>query len=167
MNHHQRSPDTCWHPGYSEGDERTRTAGGGFADPWLNHLPTSPGNRPGRRERETGFEPATPCLGSRCSTTELLPRNARQPCDFSLAQPSDFRKPFLGRAPGATCRPPDGIIGKEPADLEAPACIGQASSSASQGAASPRASGAASMRSCSSLIVRPTTQALASDSAPC
>ncbi len=25
-------------------------------------------------ERETGFEPATTCLGSRCSTTELLPR---------------------------------------------------------------------------------------------
>jgi hypothetical protein len=24
-------------------------------------------------ERETGFEPATTCLGSRCSTTELLP----------------------------------------------------------------------------------------------
>ena len=25
-------------------------------------------------ERETGLEPATLCLGSRCSTTELLPR---------------------------------------------------------------------------------------------
>jgi hypothetical protein len=31
-----------------EGDERIRTAGGGFADPWLNHLPTSP--KSGRRD---------------------------------------------------------------------------------------------------------------------
>ena len=28
----------------------------------------------GALERETGFEPATLCLGSRCSTTELLPQ---------------------------------------------------------------------------------------------
>ena len=44
----QRSPNATWHPGLSEGDERTRTAGGGFADPWLNHLPTSPES--GRRD---------------------------------------------------------------------------------------------------------------------
>ena len=46
--HTQRSPNATWHPGLSEGDERTRTAGGGFADPWLNHLPTSPES--GRRD---------------------------------------------------------------------------------------------------------------------
>ncbi len=28
-------------------------------------------------ERKTGFEPATPCLASRCSTTELHPRRLR------------------------------------------------------------------------------------------
>jgi hypothetical protein len=32
----------------NEGDERIRTADGGFADPWLNHLPTSP--KSGRRD---------------------------------------------------------------------------------------------------------------------
>src|SRR5690242_2730256 len=38
-------------PGFErEGDERTRTAGGGFADPWLNHLPTSPRKWSGRRD---------------------------------------------------------------------------------------------------------------------
>ena len=31
----------------------------------------------GRVERETGIEPATLCLGSRCSTTELLPLTPR------------------------------------------------------------------------------------------
>ena len=30
-----------------------------------------------RSERETGLEPATLCLGSRCSTAELLPRECR------------------------------------------------------------------------------------------
>jgi hypothetical protein len=30
-------------------------------------------------ERETGLEPATLCLGSRCSTTELLPPLWRMP----------------------------------------------------------------------------------------
>src|SRR5947209_6493705 len=45
---HERSPNATGHPGFSEGDERTRTAGGGFADPWLNHLPTSP--KSGRRD---------------------------------------------------------------------------------------------------------------------
>ena len=30
-----------------------------------------------RLERETGIEPATLCLGSKCSTTELLPPKAK------------------------------------------------------------------------------------------
>ena len=32
-------------------------------------------NAPGILERETGFEPATHCLGSNCATTAPLPQN--------------------------------------------------------------------------------------------
>ena len=48
-------------------------------------LPTSPltyqreGSAKSYLERETGVEPATLCLGSRCSTTELLPQKLRSP----------------------------------------------------------------------------------------
>ena len=59
----------------------------GFADPSLTTWVRRPGLRSTLRstkyfvlemERETGFEPATTCLGSRCSTAELLPHD-----DFS------------------------------------------------------------------------------------
>ena len=43
----------------------------------------------------TGFEPATPCVQSRCSTTELHPR------------PND-RRATAGRASSGPCRPPAG-----------------------------------------------------------
>ena len=36
-----------------------------------------------KMERETGFEPATFCLGSRCSTPELLPPST----DFNRLRP--------------------------------------------------------------------------------
>ncbi len=44
----------------------------GFADPRLNLLATPP-SRSGLLERKTGFEPATPSLARKYSTTELLP----------------------------------------------------------------------------------------------
>jgi hypothetical protein len=37
------------------------------------HLIEGPGTRKRGLERETGFEPATDGLGSRCATTALLP----------------------------------------------------------------------------------------------
>src|SRR5262245_57899449 len=48
-------------------------------------------------ERETGFEPATPCLGSKCSTAELLPhRTWQDPCQSS-ARHSVTLKRILAR----------------------------------------------------------------------
>jgi hypothetical protein len=41
----------------------------GVVGSWLSGYDSEKGS-----ERETGLEPATLCLGSRCSTTELLPR---------------------------------------------------------------------------------------------
>ena len=47
-------------------------------------------------ERETGFEPATLCLGSRCSTPELLPRECCNGywCGDTLVSilPNDYSK---------------------------------------------------------------------------
>jgi hypothetical protein len=40
----------------------------------------------GTMERETGFEPATACLGSKNSTTELLPHSAPSLADSHPAQ---------------------------------------------------------------------------------
>ncbi len=57
---------------YLGGYGRIRTDDGGFADPCLIHLATSP--EPGVNvERKTRFELATFSLARRCSTTEPLP----------------------------------------------------------------------------------------------
>ena len=56
---------------------------------WLGGYDSGKGS-----ERETGLEPATLCLGSRCSTTELLPRECWDGywCSGALVsiQPNDY-----------------------------------------------------------------------------
>ena len=65
----------------------------GFADPsltsWVRRL--GPLRAVQQMERETGFEPATTCLGSRCSTAELLPH-----FDLAAQSPSRDNPDWIG-----------------------------------------------------------------------
>src|SRR5438034_9871575 len=87
----RKKPERHQASGLSEGDERIRTADGGFADPWLNHLPTSPesGRRDSNPRRPAWEAGILPLNYSRNCPTHSYSTETPMACQASLAAGPD------------------------------------------------------------------------------